>query len=248
MGLFDIFRKKKKVKADVSSKKETVKPAEMPKPAPKTESVVAEEVAPKVDTTETKSESPTSTSETKKAEDPKKSSTPTAKKTVKTSRPSAETARKIVDEPIPDVEETESEGDVVTESKPTRTGKFEVKRAKDGRYHFNLYASNHILIARSQVYSSSSKAMQGINSVIANAPKAKIEDQTLKSPVTVPFPKWEIYIDNGGKYRFRLCATNGSCICHSRGYTTKANCKNGIESITRFANDAEIKKVYLDKK
>lgn len=233
MGLFDIFRRKKKVKSNKAEEKTPTKSVECIETAP----IEAETTTPATPKSDPKKDSSGS----------KKSSASHERTEEKASAPTTVKADKVVEEePLPEIEE--SDGDVVTESKPTRTGKFEIKRAKDGRYHFNLYASNHILIARSQVYSSSSKAMQGINSVIANAPKAKIEDQTLKNPVTVSFPKWEIYIDNAGKYRFRLCATNGSCICHSRGYTTKANCKNGIESITRFANDAEIKKVYLDKK
>ena len=90
--------------------------------------------------------------------------------------------------------------------------------------------------------------MNGIKSVIANASTAPIEDQTLKNATTVPFPKWEIYLDKGEQYRFRLCASNGSCVCHSQGYTSKTNCKKGIESIIKFASDAEITKAYLDKK
>lgn len=136
----------------------------------------------------------------------------------------------------------------ITVTKSARTGKFEIKKSKDGRFVFNLYASNNVIVATSQVYSSSSSAMNGIKSVIANAATSPIEDQTLKNVTTVPYPKWEIYLDKGDQYRFRLCASNGSCVCHSQGYTSKANCKKGIESIIKFASDAEITKVYLEKK
>jgi len=136
----------------------------------------------------------------------------------------------------------------VTEVKSTRTGKFEIKKSKDGRYVFNLYASNKVIVATSQVYSSSSSAMNGIKSVIANAGSAPIEDQTVKNFTSVPFPKWEIYRDKGDQYRFRLCASNGSCVCHSQGYTSKTNCKKGIESIIKFAGDAEITKAYINNK
>ena len=135
----------------------------------------------------------------------------------------------------------------VTESKSTRNGKFDIQRAKDGRFFFNLYASNHTVIAYSQIYSSTSAAMTGIKSVIANAANTPIEDNTLKNPTELPFPKWEIYIDKAGEYRFRLYAVNGNCICHSaHGYATKSGCKGGIESIGRFASDAaKIDKSYL---
>lgn len=135
----------------------------------------------------------------------------------------------------------------VTESKATRNGKFDIQRAKDGRFFFNLYASNYTVIAYSQIYSSTSAAMTGIKSIISNAASTPIEDNTLKNPISYNFPKWEIYIDRAGEYRFRLYATNGLCICHSaHGYATKAGCKGGIESIGRFASDAaKIDKSYL---
>ena len=169
------------------------------------------------------------TSEKKKSSTAKSNSTDATKSTAKSS------------------EETATNVAVATESKSTRTGKFEIKKSKDGRFVFNLYASNNVIVATSQIYSSSTSAMNGIKSVIANAPTAPIEDQTLKNVTAVPFPKWEIYLDKGEQYRFRLCASNGSCVCHSQGYTTKTNCKKGIESIIKFAADAEITKVYLEK-
>ncbi len=126
-------------------------------------------------------------------------------------------------------------------------GAFEIKKSKDGRYVFNLYAANHVIVATSQIYSSSQSAVTGINSVIANAEKAEIEDQTLKSYTPVSYPKWEIYIDKAGQFRFRLLASNGSCVCHSQGYTQKSTCKKGIESIIRTVKNAEIDKAYLKK-
>ena len=84
---------------------------------------------------------------------------------------------------------------------------------------------------------------------MTNATKAALEDSTLKNPVPQPFPKWEVYIDKAGEYRFRLYATNGSCICHAKaGYATKSNCKRGIDSIIRLAEAAQIDKSYLVKK
>ena len=126
---------------------------------------------------------------------------------------------------------------------------FDIKKAKDGRYVFNLYNANHIIIATSQIYSSSQSAVNGVKSVMTNATKAALEDSTLKNPVPQPFPKWEVYIDKAGEYRFRLYATNGSCICHAKaGYATKSNCKRGIDSIIRLAEAAQIDKSYLVKK
>ena len=126
-------------------------------------------------------------------------------------------------------------------------GAFDIKKSKDGRFVFNLYAANRVIVATSQIYSSAQSAMTGIKSVIANAERAGIEDQTLKSFYHLPFPKWEIYIDKGGQFRWRLLATNGNCILHSQGYTQKSTCKKGIESVIRTAKSAKIDKSYLDK-
>lgn len=175
------------------------------------------------------------TSETKKATSTAEKET-TVKKTSETKKPVAAKAA------------PQKDAETITESKTTRSGKFEIKKSKDGRFVFNLYASNNVIVATSQVYSSSTSALNGIKSVVANAASAQIEDQSLKKVTPVPFPKWEIYQDKGEQYRFRLCASNGSCVVHSQGYTSKANCKKGIESIIKFASDAEITKVYLDKK
>jgi len=137
--------------------------------------------------------------------------------------------------------------EAVTESRATRNGKFDIRKAKDGRFFFNLYASNQVVIASSQMYSSSSAAINGIKSVMVNASKSELEDNTLqKKPEPKPFPKWEMYIDKAGEFRFRLYAPNGNCICHSHGYQSKSGCKGGIDSITRFATeDSGINKTYL---
>lgn len=134
----------------------------------------------------------------------------------------------------------------IKESDLTANGKWDIQRAKDGRFFFSLYASNHTVIAYSQIYSSSSAVMTGINSVITNAPKCEIEDTTLQRPIPIPCPKWEIYFDKADEYRFRLYAPNGLVICHSaHGYASKSGCKGGIESIKRFCTEAKIDKSYL---
>ena len=105
-----------------------------------------------------------------------------------------------------------------------------------------------MLIATSQIYSSSQSALNGVKSVMANAKKAEIEDLSLKVVTPKPFPKWEIYIDKAGEYRYRLLATNGQCLTHAKaGYAHKSSCKRAIESIVRLACDADVDKSYLAK-
>ena len=54
---------------------------------------------------------------------------------------------------------------------------------------------------------------------------------------------FEVYQDARGEYRFRLKAANGQTIAVSEGYTTKAACLNGAESVQRSAPGAAIKEV-----
>ena len=80
----------------------------------------------------------------------------------------------------------------------------------------------------------------GIASVAKNAPAAAVEDQTVDGFVTEKNPKFEIYKDKADEFRFRLKASNGQVIAQSEGYTTHANCVNGVESVKKNAVDAEI--------
>ncbi|MCR6651405.1 MAG: YegP family protein [Cellvibrionaceae bacterium] len=48
---------------------------------------------------------------------------------------------------------------------------------------------------------------------------------------------FEIYKDKAGEYRFRLKAGNGQIILASEGYTDKAGCSNGVESVRKNAPD-----------
>ena len=57
----------------------------------------------------------------------------------------------------------------------------------------------------------------------------------------MPEPVFEWYVDKAGKYRFRLKAANGETIATSEGYSSKAACVNGIESVKKNAPVAKIK-------
>ena len=57
-------------------------------------------------------------------------------------------------------------------------GKFEVYKDKAGEFRFRLVATNGQTIAVSEGYKIKASAMNGIESVKENAPKAAIEDKT----------------------------------------------------------------------
>ncbi|WP_340074037.1 YegP family protein [Leptobacterium sp. I13] len=56
--------------------------------------------------------------------------------------------------------------------------KFERKTGANGKFHFNLKASNGQVIGSSQMYASESGMENGIESVKTNAPEASISDLT----------------------------------------------------------------------
>ena len=118
-------------------------------------------------------------------------------------------------------------------------GKFVVKETKTG-IKFDLKAGNGEVIATSEVYSSKSTCMNGIESVKKNAVAANVEDQTTEGFATEKNPKFEVYADKAGEFRFRLKAGNGQIIATSEGYKSKSGCMNGIESVKKNAPDAEV--------
>ena len=69
-----------------------------------------------------------------------------------------------------------------------------------------------------------------------------MEDQTVEGFEAVVHPKFEMYKDKAGEFRFRLKARNGEIIAVSEGYKAKASCANGIESVKKNAPEAEVVK------
>ena len=118
-------------------------------------------------------------------------------------------------------------------------GKFVIRRTNTG-IKFDLKAGNGEVIATSEVYSSEDACRKGIASVQKNAPAAAVEDQTVEGFAQEKHPKFEVYKDKAGEFRFRLKATNGQIIAVGEGYKAKAGCLNGIASVQKNAPDAEI--------
>lgn len=118
-------------------------------------------------------------------------------------------------------------------------GKFVIKSVPSG-LKFDLKAGNGEVIATSEVYKARAVCLAGIRSVRKNAAAAAIEDQTAEGFVRQKHPKFEVYQDRAGEFRFRLKAPNGQQIAASEGYATKAGCLNGIESVKRNAAGAQV--------
>ena len=118
-------------------------------------------------------------------------------------------------------------------------GKFVIRKTNTG-LKFDLKAGNGEVIATSEVYASAAACRKGIASVKKNAPAAAVENQTAEVYKVEKHPKFEVYTDKAGEFRFRLKATNGQIIAVSEGYKAMASCMNGIESVKKNAVDAKI--------
>jgi len=116
-------------------------------------------------------------------------------------------------------------------------GKFVLKETAAG-FKFDLKATNGQVIATSEVYNTKAACLNGIESVKKNC-VGEVEDQTVETVVEVKHPKFELYNDKAGEFRFRLKAKNGEVIAVSEGYKTKSSCENGIESVKKNAPEAE---------
>jgi uncharacterized protein YegP (UPF0339 family) len=105
------------------------------------------------------------------------------------------------------------------------SAKYEIKQAKDGKYFFNLKATNGQVILTSQMYKDKSGAKNGINSVQANA---NINDL---------FERKESSAD---KNFFVMKAKNHQVIGKSQFYASASSMENGIESVMKNGPTTEI--------
>lgn len=103
--------------------------------------------------------------------------------------------------------------------------KFELKKASDGQFYFNLKAGNGEVILESEMYKARPSAENGIESVKKNAPLAERYDRRVSA---------------SGKPYFVLKAGNHEVIGTSEMYESEAARDNGIESVMTNAPEAEI--------
>lgn len=131
---------------------------------------------------------------------------------------------------------------VLVEGEGKVHGKYVIKKTDKGNFVFKLFSSNYRVVAiGAQAYTTLGAAKIGVQSIINNAEKAPVENQTLKNYETLKFPKWEIYLDKKGEYRLRLYATNGSLIATTNdGYADISGAKNGIAAVARASKGCEI--------
>lgn len=117
-------------------------------------------------------------------------------------------------------------------------GKYVIRKTNAG-FKFDLKSGNGEVVATSLVYSSIAACISGAD-MLRSISAAEIEDQTVEGYAVKENPKYEVYIDKSGEFRYRLKDKNGDILAIGEGYKSKANCKNGITSIKKNAPDAEV--------
>ncbi|MEM8892478.1 MAG: DUF1508 domain-containing protein [Bacteroidota bacterium] len=121
----------------------------------------------------------------------------------------------------------------------TDEGNYRKKTSDSGDKHsFSIIAKNGQVVATSQSYESESGRDNGVQSTMNTAPDAAVEDTTTGFEAHKN-PKFQIYEDKAGEYRFRLYASNGEIILASEGYSSKAGAKGGIDSAQAASKDDE---------
>lgn len=104
-------------------------------------------------------------------------------------------------------------------------GKFELKIATNGQFHFNLLASNSQIILQSEMYETKTSALNGVASIQKNAHEdARYERLTSKS----------------GKPYFVLKVGNHHIVGQSQQYESEVARDNGIESVKNSAPEAQV--------
>lgn len=109
-----------------------------------------------------------------------------------------------------------------------------------GGFHFVLRAGNGKAIASSDQYANKDACKKGITSVQNSAPQAALEDQTFSDTPAFRNPKFEVFKDKTGHFRFRLKSQTGEIVLSSDAYASKQNCMNGIESVRLNAVNSRV--------
>lgn len=104
-------------------------------------------------------------------------------------------------------------------------GYFELKKAANGQFMFNLKAANNKVVLTSETYSSRAAAEAGIASVKKNAASDK---NFLRKKAS-----------NGSPYFVLTSADNGQVVGKSELYSTSAASEKGIKAVATAAKGAK---------
>lgn len=104
-------------------------------------------------------------------------------------------------------------------------GKYRVYKGRNGKFYWQLKASNGQVILQSQGYSTKKAAENGIRSAQKNCgSKARFDASEARN----------------GQHYFTLKAANGEVIGTSETYKRVSSCKSGIESVMKNGTTSRI--------
>ncbi|QRY80210.1 YegP family protein [Pseudomonas sp. PDNC002] len=104
-------------------------------------------------------------------------------------------------------------------------GKYHLRKASDGQFHFNLHASNGEIVLTSELYKAKTSAIDGIESVRKNSQREGA---------------FEIKVAANGKHHFVLKAGNGQVVGQSQMYASLATTEAGVLAVKRYAPEAVV--------
>ena len=132
---------------------------------------------------------------------------------------------------------------VKNETVPAESGKYLIKLSSSGIYTFLLKSPKGDTVVSSGEYTLKRSCVSGIQSVRKNGVTENIEDRTDERVEKKPNPKYEIYLAENDKYRFRLKAPNGYVILDSQAFVSKKNCLRTIENVRKYCSSEEVEEV-----
>ncbi|MBQ5328975.1 MAG: YegP family protein [Oscillospiraceae bacterium] len=108
-------------------------------------------------------------------------------------------------------------------------------------YKFVLVSNIGEVLSTSEVYSTLESCINGIKSLQKHG-HADIEDQSSENYNNIVNPKYEMYVDKEGLFRFRLKASNGLILSTSKGYFKKDECLGAIQKMRESVNTNDVEK------
>lgn len=142
-------------------------------------------------------------------------------------------------------EELESEiaeEEIKKRSRWKDSGSYSIIQTATG-VRFALRKSNGEVLMMSEVYSSVDSCVRGIEAM-QKASVGEIEDQTDPNAPKKKHPKFEIYTDRAGSFRFRLKAKNGEILSVSNGYKSMESCVAVISETKQIASTSSLENSY----
>ena len=107
-------------------------------------------------------------------------------------------------------------------------------------FRFDLKDAQGNILAISQEYRGLLSCRKGVDSVVRNTPRARIEDQTDGGPGGLLHPKFVVERSETGDYSFHLKAKNGQSVISSGPFSGKDACLAGIAAIRTVVPGAKI--------